>query len=79
MDAVLEERQARMARSAHPGRVLKGGNVVFGMGHQPEHIARRVADARQVEERTIGVMGINTVGRAAIRADVGQGYLVGGF
>ncbi len=41
--------------AAGPGRVLEGGNVAFGMGHQAEDEAGGIADTSDVVDGAVGV------------------------
>lgn len=58
---------------AGPARVLLGQDRVFGVRHQPEHVAGRVADAG---DRVVGAVRVGRVrGRAAVARDVAQRQL----
>ena len=53
-------------------------NVIFRVGHESEHVALRVADARDIENGAIWVNGVIAVRRRTVRVDVGESDLVVG-
>ena len=51
-------------------------NVILRVRHQSEHVALWIADASNVENGSVRVEGIISVGRSAVRVNVGEGDLV---
>ncbi len=73
-EAVANVRKCTVA--AGPSRMMPGFDESFGMGHQAEDPAGRVADARDGPRRAVGV-GRIILGRMAVAVGVFQDDLSG--